>query len=133
MKYLMMMNGTVAQWKSEGIGSWPPQEMQAHIHFLQQFNKELRASGELLGVEALTSPDTTRIVRAKQGGAPTISDGPFSESKEFLAGFWMIDVASEERAYELAARASAAPGRGGKPLNMPIELRQVMQMHCDDM
>ena len=61
-----------------------------------------------------------------KGGAP-ITDGVFAESKEFLAGFWIVQVDTTERAYELAAKASAAPGRGGEPMNMPIEVRQVMQ------
>jgi hypothetical protein len=55
-----------------------------------------------------------------------VTDGVFPEAKEFLAGFWIVDVDSPERAYQLAAKASAAPGPGGKPLNMSIEVRQVM-------
>jgi hypothetical protein len=64
-------------------------------------------------------------VRAGKDGAP-VTDGPFPEAKEFLAGFWIVEVDTPERAYELAAQASAAPGPGGAPLNMPIEVRQVM-------
>ena len=65
-------------------------------------------------------------MRAGKGGAPEVTDGPFPEAKEFLAGFWIVDCESTERAYEIAARASAAPGKGGVPLNMPIEVREVM-------
>ena len=67
-----------------------------------------------------------RVVRANKDGTPAITDGPFAESKEVLAGYWIIDVESANRAYELAARASAAPGPGGAPLFMPIEVRPVM-------
>jgi hypothetical protein len=71
-------------------------------------------------------PAEARIVSATGGGAPAVTDGPYPEAKEFLAGYWIVDVASPEEAYAIAARASAAPGPGGAPLNMPIEVRQVM-------
>ena len=72
-------------------------------------------------------------MRAGKSGAPEVTDGPFAEAKEFLAGYWIVDVESTERAYEIAARASAAPGKGGVPLNMPIEVRQVMSAPPVDM
>lgn len=123
MKYMLMMNtpgGGPYQ-----IMSWPPQDLQAHIAFMKQLGKDLRASGELVAAEGLTGPDQARRVRAGKDGRP-ITDGVFPETKEFLAGYWIVDVPSAERAYEIAARASAAPGPGGAPLNMPIEVRQVM-------
>ena len=73
----------------------------------------------------LTHPDQAKLIRAGKDGAP-ITDGVFPEAKEFLAGYWIVDVDSSERAYEIAAAASAAPGPGGAPLNMPIEVREVM-------
>ena len=75
--------------------------------------------------EGLAGPDQAKLVRAGDDGRP-MTDGVFPESKEFLAGYWIIDVDRPERAYEIAAEASAAPGKGGKPLNMGIEVRQVM-------
>ncbi|HEU4883968.1 MAG TPA: YciI family protein [Longimicrobium sp.] len=81
--------------------------------------------GEWVDVLGLTPPGQAKLVRAGKDGAP-VTDGPFAEAKEFLAGFWIVDVDSPERACELAAKASAAPGPGGAPLNMPIEVRQVM-------
>ena len=66
------------------------------------------------------------MVRARKDGTPEVTDGPFAEAKEFLAGYWIVDVERPERAYEIAARASAAPGPGGAPMNMPIEVREVM-------
>ena len=96
----------------------------ALIHFIA-LNKELTASGEMVSNEGLAFPDQARLVRADKNGLP-MTDGVFPEGKEFLAGFCIVDVDSAERAYALAARASAAPGPGGKPLNMPIEVRQVM-------
>ncbi len=91
-----------------------------------RFGKELSESGVLVGAEGLASPEHARVVRAGTRGAPEVTDGPFAEAKEFLAGYWIVDVETTEKAYEIAARASAAPGKGGAPLNMPIEVRQVM-------
>ena len=85
-----------------------------------------------MSTEGLALPDQARIVRAGKDGAP-ITDGVFPETKEFLAGYWIVDVESPERAYEIAARASAAPGPGGTPLNMPIEVRQVMSGPPEDL
>lgn len=70
-------------------------------------------------------PDQAKLVRASPGGEP-ITDGVFAESKEFLAGYWVVEVEDAERAYRIAAEASLAPGPGGKPLFLGIEVRQVM-------
>jgi hypothetical protein len=92
---------------------------------MMTFNKGLTQSGEFVDAQGLSLPEEARIVRAT-GGAPAVTDGPYAEAKEFLAGFWLIDVETTERAYEIAGQISAAPGKGGAPLNMPIEVRQVM-------
>ncbi len=127
MRYMLMMHVPKAGWKTAGIGTWPPEDIKAHIAFMHQFNKELRDAGALVGAEGLAGPEEAKIVRAqKASGAPIVTDGPFAEAKEFLAGYWIVDCDSAQGAYEIAARASAAPGRGGEPLNMPIEVREVM-------
>jgi hypothetical protein len=87
---------------------------------------EMTATGELVDGQGLAGPGEAKIVRAGGSGAPAVTDGPFPEAKEFLAGYWIVDVDRPERAYELAARVSGAPGKGGVPLGMPIEVRQVM-------
>jgi hypothetical protein len=122
MKYILMMNTMRA---GQGVPAWPQQDLQAHIAFMMQLNKDLRESGELVSAEGLSSPDQAKLVRAGKDGVP-ITDGVFPESKEFLAGYWIVDVDRPDRAYAIAARASAAPGPGGAPLNMPIEVRPVM-------
>lgn len=132
MKFIMMMHASAAGWEKAGIGTWPLDDMKAHIAFMMQFNKELVEAGELVGAEGLASPEYAKIVRARKDGSPEVTDGPFPEAKEFLAGWWIIDVESPERAYALAARASAAPGVGGVPLNMAIEVREVMSGPCVD-
>jgi hypothetical protein len=123
MKYILMMNtpgGGPYQ-----IASWPQKDIQAHIAFMKSFSGKLGASGELVAAEGLSGPDQAKLVRAGKDGKP-ITDGVFPEAKEFLAGYWIVDVESPERAYAIAAEASAAPGPGGAPLNMAIEVRQVM-------
>jgi len=123
MKYILMMNTMKAGMAA--FPDWPKKDIQAHIAFQIGFDKQLRESGELVSAEGLAFPDQAKLVRAGKDGGP-ITDGVFPESKEFLAGYWIVDVASPERAYEIAARASAAPGPGGVPMNVPIEVRQVM-------
>jgi hypothetical protein len=132
MKYMLMMNARRGRgdWQ---VTSWPPEDFKAHIEFMKRFGKELGDAGELVGAEGLAGPEQARVVRAGKHGAPEVTDGPFAESKEFLAGYWIVDVDSPQRAYEIAAQASAAPGPGGKPLNMPIEVREVMSAPPVDM
>jgi hypothetical protein len=122
MKYMLMMNTMRA---GHGVPAWPKKDLQAHVAFMMNFAKDLREAGELVVAEGLSFPDQAKLVRAGKDGAP-VTDGVFPESKEFLAGYWIVDVDSPERAYAIAARASAAPGIDGKPLNMPIEVRPVM-------
>jgi hypothetical protein len=125
MKFMLMMNAPRGNgdW---GVASWTPDDLKAHIGFMKRLNEELRAEGTLVGAEGLAPPGQARIVRAGKGAAPEVTDGPFAEAKEFLAGYWIVDVETPAQAYAIAARASAAPGPGGRPLNIPIEVREVM-------
>lgn len=124
MKYMLMMHapGGTGDY---AVSGWTPDDFQAHIAFMHQLNQDLTASGEWVDGQGLAAPGEAKLVRANKDGAP-VTDGPFPESKEFLAGFWIVEVPTPERAYEIAAKASAAPGPGGAPLNMAIEVRQVM-------
>lgn len=122
MKYMMMMNVAGGPYR---ISDWPKQAWDAHIRFMTEFARKLSGAGELVSAEGLTGPDQAKLVRAGQDGRP-VTDGVFPETKEFLAGFWIIDVDSPQRAYALAAEVSAAPGPNGQPLNMAIEVRQVL-------
>jgi hypothetical protein len=123
MKYMLIMAGTKAGW--DWYASWSKDDLKRQMQFMRDFAKSLKESGEYVATEGLGWPDQARIIRAGPDGAP-ITDGVFPEAKEFLAGYWIVDVESPERAYEIAARASAAPGPGGAPSNMPIEVRQIM-------
>jgi hypothetical protein len=123
MKYMLLMNtpgGGPYQ-----VASWPREDLMRHIGFMKAFIQKLRDAGELVAAEGLSGPDQAKRVRAGSDGKP-ITDGVFPESKEFLAGYWIVDVDSPERAYQIAAEASAAPGKDGAPLNMAIEVRAVM-------
>jgi hypothetical protein len=123
MKYILMMNCPRNAY--EGMGTWPKKAFEAHIAFMHSLNKDLREAGELAAAEGLADPRQAVIVRVGKDGEP-VTDGVFPESKEFLAGYWIVDVENEGRAHAIAARASSAPGPDGKPFVIPIEVRQVM-------
>src|SRR5688572_664979 len=131
MKFMMMMNAPRGTGDYQA-SQWAPEALQAHIRFMKEMNRELQKTGEFVDAQGLAPPGQAQIVRFGNGGAPVVSDGPFAESKEFLAGFWIIEVDRRERAYEIAAKASSAPGPDGKPLMIPIELRQVMSAPLPD-
>lgn len=129
MKYMLMMN---TPGKTYEIMNLPQQDLQVHIAYMINLTEQLGASGELVAAEGLASPEQAKLVRAGADGEP-ITDGVFPESKEFLAGYWIVEVGDPQRAYQIAAAASAAPGRGGAPLNMPVEVRQVMSGPPDEL
>ncbi|PRY31673.1 YciI family protein [Umezawaea tangerina] len=110
----------------EPITSWAPGDIKAHIDFQHALGQELTDKGELVDGQGLAGPELARIVVFKGEGAPVVTDGPFPEAKEFLAGYWTVDVETLDRALEIAAQASAAPGPGGRPIGQPIEVREVM-------
>jgi len=123
MKFILMMSNP--KCGDNGIMTWPMEDIQRHIGFMIGFSKSLGEAGELVSAEGLAFPEEAKLVRASADGTP-VTDGVFPETKEFLAGYWIVDVESPERAYQIAAQASAAPGKGGVPMNMGIEVRQVM-------
>jgi len=129
MKYILMMN-TMKKGAAPFPG-WSKEDIQRMIGYMKDLDRNLRSEGVLVSAEGLAFPEEAKQVRAGADGKP-ITDGVFPESKEFLAGYWIVDVEAPERAYEIAARASACPGAGGKPLNMPIEVRQVMSGPPDE-
>ncbi len=130
MKYILLMASTKAG--VDGYRAWPEKDIQTHFAFLNRLNQELRESGEFVATQPLAGPGEAKIVRAGDRGAP-ITDGVFPEAKEFLLGYWIVDVESPARAYQIAARLSAGPGPGGVPTNMPIEVRQLMTGRGDEL
>jgi hypothetical protein len=105
---------------------WTPEAIQAHIDFQIMLNRELAARGELVDAQGLSGPGLAKFVVSDGTNAPIVTDGPFPESKELLAGYRIVDVESQERAIEIAAQSSAAPGRDGKPIQQTIEVREIM-------
>jgi hypothetical protein len=112
---------------------WAPEDIKAHIEFLVTLNKELLERGELVDAQGLAGPELAKRVTFDGTGTPVVTDGPFPESKELLAGYRIIDVDSQARALEIAAKASAAPGPRGVPIQQPIEVRQVMGGPVEDL
>ena len=124
-KYLLIVDfqpGVAATTMEE----WEPEEVEAHIDYYKALGRELVESGERVQSEVLAGPDLAKIVTS-DGSSTVVTDGPFQEFKEWLAGFQIVDVESEERAVEIAARLSAVPGPGGVPIQQPIQVRQVME------
>jgi hypothetical protein len=102
------------------------EEVKAHIVFQQSLNRQLEELGELIDAQGLAGPDDARFVVSDGTSAPVVTDGPFPESKELLAGYRIVEVDTPERAVEIAAQISAAPGQGGAAIRQRIEVRQVM-------
>jgi hypothetical protein len=125
MKFILMMHAPrgTGDWD---IFNWSAEARAAHEAYWKKLNADLRDAGQLVSIEGLTPPSQARVVRSGKANEPIVSDGPFPEAKEFLAGYWIIAVESAKEAYAIAARASAAPGPKGEPLEMPIEVREVM-------
>jgi hypothetical protein len=130
MKYMLLMNYTPVPGVPP-MSEWAPEEVKAHGDAMVAIHAELAASGELVDTAGLTGPEAAKIVTHDRVGAPVVTDGPFPEAKEFLAGYWLVDVESEQRAIEIAARTSAVPGPGGKPVAKEIQVRPVMHRPPD--
>jgi hypothetical protein len=122
MKFMVQMNVKKGPYQMEG---WAPADVKRMVGFMDQLNSDLKKTGQWVAAEGLVSPDQARIVTANADGSPTVTDGPFAESKEFIAGYWIINVKDADEAYRFAARVSSCPGPGGKALNMPVEVRAV--------
>ena len=130
MKYMLLMMTT--DNGHPPITEWAAEDVRAHIEFMNKFGQGLVNSGELVDGQGLAMPDVAKIVTARDDGPAAVTDGPFPESKEFLAGYWIVDVDSLDRALEIAAEGSASPGPGGVKLNHPIEVRQIMDAPSGD-
>ncbi len=125
-KFLLLQNYEGGIGCTVPMTDWAPEDIRAHIDFQHALNQELAGKGELVDAQGLAGPELAKFVTFDGVGAPVVTDGPFPESKELLAGYRMVDVESQARAIEIAAKASAAPGPGGVPIQQPIEVRQVM-------
>jgi hypothetical protein len=126
MRFMLLQNYGEVESDCPPMGEWSPGDIKAHIDFQRALNDELASLGELVDAQGLAGPDQAKFVVSDGVGAPVITDGPYPESKELLAGYRLIDVDTLERAIEIAARSSAAPAVDGAPIRQPIEVRQVL-------
>jgi len=126
MRFMLLQNYGEVGSGCVPINEWAPEDIKAHIGFQQTMNAELAERGELVDAQGLAGPDQAKFVVCDGVGAPVITDGPFPESKELLAGYRLVDVETLDRALEIAAQASAAPGPAGVPVQQAIEVRQVL-------
>jgi hypothetical protein len=133
MRYMLLMHGPQALWRA--LGALPPADARAHRAFLQELERQLVESGELVerASEALGGPERAQLVRARGRGGPLVARAPFPEAQPFLAGYWIVDCDSPARAAAIAARLSAAPGPGGAPLDIAVEVRPVMSAPGEEM
>ena len=125
MRYMLIQNYGGIEGDCAPMYEWTPAEVAAHIEFQQALNRQLEELGEFVDGQGLAGPDEARFV-VSDGTTPLVTDGPFSESKELLAGYRIVEVDTPQRAVEIAALISAAPGQGGAPIRQRIEVRQVM-------
>lgn len=126
MRFMLLQNYGEVGSGCAPITEWSPEDIKAHIDFQHALNHELSQSGELVDAQGLAGPEQAKFVVSDGVNPPVITDGPFPESKELLAGYRLIDVETAARAIEIAAKASAAPGPNGLPIRDPIEVRQVL-------
>lgn len=126
MRYMLLQNYGGMAADCAPMYEWSPEEVRAHIEFQQVLNRQLEELGELVDAQGLAGPDDARFVVSDGAATPLVTDGPFPESKELLAGYRVVEVETPERAVEIAALISAAPGQGGAPIRQRIEVRQIM-------
>jgi hypothetical protein len=126
MRFMLLQNYGEVESDCPPMSEWTPADIKAHIDFQHVLNQELAERGELVDAQGLAGPDQAKFVVSDGAGAPVVTDGPFPESKELLAGYRLVDVDTPARAVEIAAQASAAPGPDGTPIRQPIEVRQVL-------
>jgi hypothetical protein len=123
MKYLLLKHyrGAPATVNDVPMDQWTPEEVDAHVQFMRDFAARLEETGEFADTQAL-APEGA-FVRYDGEGRPPVTDGPFAETKDLIAGWYVIDVESWDRAVQLAGELSAAPGAGGKPIHEWLEVR----------
>jgi hypothetical protein len=128
MRFMLLQDYGGVESESPPMSEWAPEDVKAHLEFQEALNEELMERGELVDAQALTPPELARFVVSDGIGAPVVTGGPPAGSKDLLAGYRIVDVETLERAIEIAARTSSAPGPGGIPIRQRIEVREVMTL-----
>ncbi|MFJ3702437.1 MULTISPECIES: YciI family protein [Streptomyces] len=136
MKYLVMVQGSQADYAamsgepSDGSPVWSKEDMQEMFAFMESINNDLAESGEMVDANGLVEPARTRAVLPGTDGRPVITDGPYGETKEQLAGYWVLDCESLERVTEIAARVARCPQPEGAPV-YPVLIRPIDDGGCE--
>lgn len=131
MRFMLLQNYGSIESEMPPMHEWSEADVQAHIEFQIALNQQLNALGQLVDAQALDAPNAARFVAADGTRAPVVTDGPYPESKELVAGYRIVEVDSLDRALEIAAQISAAPGVGGAPIRQRIEVREIMTLPGD--
>jgi hypothetical protein len=126
MRFMLMQHYGPVDSGMGPMSEWSQADIQAHIEFQIALNSELTALGELVDAQGLAGPEVALFVTADGREPPVVTDCPYPETKELVAGYRLLEVASRGRAIEVAARVSAAPGIDGRPIRQPIEVREVL-------
>jgi hypothetical protein len=138
MKYLVMVQGTQADYEgmrgkpSEGSPVWSEQDLRTMYAYMGAVGDDLAETGELIDGQGLAEPAQTRLVTLGTDGKPLITDGPYGETEEVLAGYWLLECASLERVTEIAERVSRCPQPEGAA-HRPVVIRPVMDGAGDDL
>jgi hypothetical protein len=132
MRFMLIQTYGRGDDQSVPVTEWSPDDVTAHIEFQHALNDELVALGELVDAQGLASPEAAKFVVWDGQGDAMVTDGPYTEFKELIAGYRLIDVDSLKRALAIAARISSAPGAGGAPVGQSIEVRQVLTLDAAD-
>ncbi|MFD0369465.1 YciI family protein [Streptomyces sp. NPDC059071] len=138
MKYLVMVQGAQADYDamngkaSDHSPAWSEQELRAMFSYMNNINDDLAETGEFIDGQGLVEPARTRFVTADAEGRPVVTDGPYGETKEVLAGYWVLDCASLERVTEIAARVAQCPQPAGAPV-YPVVIRPIDEAGGSDL
>lgn len=129
MKYMILLAGSQQHYdamagKSDALPNWSPSDIQAMLDHMNTLNEELQQTGEWVDGQGLTDPKDARRVQL-EGGELVVTDGPYAETKEVLAGYWVVECDSLERATEIAERAARCPVPEGFPTGVPVDIRPV--------
>jgi hypothetical protein len=135
MRYMIIMEASQQHYdamsgKTTAVPTWAPEELEAMYAFMNDLNKDLVARGEWVDGQGLTAPAHARRV-TRVDGETVVTDGPYAETKEVLAGYWIVDVDSIDRATEIAAHVTTCPGPGGSVDGLPVDIRPIDQPSSD--
>lgn len=132
MKYMIMLYGSQQDYdamagKATGTSAWSPEDIAAMYEFMGKWNQELVDSGEFVDARGLAAPVHTRRIRGLENGVPVVTDGPYPEAQEVLAGYTIVECESFDRATEIAARITKCPYPAGTVIDSYVDVRPIVE------